>query len=197
MLTILLESEWTERFNRRIERAIKSAKFPYRASIEEIVYEQERALEREVILDFAQGNYLNQNENILITGSTGVGKSYIATALGYQACLDGKRVQYTPINKLFSRMRVAKLENTYLKEFNDEFVTTEHLFLAILNGNDQVANLLKDAGVKSNEIIKAFKESKTEDIFFSCEKKVELSCATANEKKNKKNKNTLFKTIHF
>merc|ERR1712226_883508 len=48
--------------------------------------------------------------------------------------------------------------NTYLKEFNDEFVTFEHLFLAILNGNDQVANLLKDAGVKSNEIIKAFKE---------------------------------------
>jgi ATP-dependent Clp protease ATP-binding subunit ClpB len=48
--------------------------------------------------------------------------------------------------------------NTFLKDFNDEFVTIEHLFLAILNGNDQVANLLKDAGVKSGEMMKAFKE---------------------------------------
>ena len=55
-------------------------------------------------------------EDILITGATGTGKSYLATALGYQACIEGKKVLYLNTNKLFARMRASKLEGTYIKE---------------------------------------------------------------------------------
>ena len=61
-------------------------------------------------------NFLAKDENLLITGSTGVGKSYLATALGYQACIDGKRVMYFNATKMFSRLKMAKADGSYLKE---------------------------------------------------------------------------------
>jgi len=64
----------------------------------------------------AEGDYLAKCKNLLITGSTGVGKSYLATALGYQACIDGKRVMYFNATKMFSKLKMAKADGSYLKE---------------------------------------------------------------------------------
>jgi len=115
-LSQLIDCEWDERYNRRIERLIRAASFHYRASVEEILYEEDRNLERGKIEQLAQCNYMDKGEDILITGATGTGKSYLATALGFQACLEGKKVLYLNTNKLFARMRSAKLEGTYIKE---------------------------------------------------------------------------------
>ncbi len=112
----LVESEWDARHNRRIAYNINNAKFRYKASIEKVIYNEERNLDQTKLLRFADGNLLNNGENILITGSTGVGKSYIATALGYQACIDGYRVMYFNMAKLFSKLKMAKADGSYLKE---------------------------------------------------------------------------------
>jgi DNA replication protein DnaC len=112
----LVESEWDARHNRRIAYNINNAKFRYKASIEKVIYSEERNLDQAKLLRFADGNMLNNGENILITGSTGVGKSYIATALGYQACIDGYRVIYFNMAKLFSKLKMAKADGSYLKE---------------------------------------------------------------------------------
>jgi len=112
----LIETEWDDRQNRKIERSIRNAAFRYKASMEKVVYGKERNLDRTNLMRLAEGNYLSGAENILITGSTGVGKSYLATALGYQACIDRYRVLYFNTNKLLTKLKMAKADGTYLKE---------------------------------------------------------------------------------
>lgn len=111
----LVESEWDERYNRKLDRTLQSARFRYKASIEEISYDNNR-LDKNQILRLAGCDFVKQKENILITGSTGIGKSFIASALGHQACSLGYRVLYQYSTKLFGRMKIAKADGSYLKE---------------------------------------------------------------------------------
>jgi DNA replication protein DnaC len=115
MVTHLVESEWDERYNRKLDRTLQSARFRYKASIEEITYENNR-LDKNQILRLAGCDFVKQKENILITGSTGIGKSFIASAIGHQACSLGYRVLYQYSTKLFGRMKIAKADGSYLKE---------------------------------------------------------------------------------
>lgn len=100
LISILIDAEWDERHNRRIERSIKNAKFHYQASIETLNYDASRNLDRNLILRLSGCEFVEKNENILITGSTGVGKSYLGTALGYQAYIEGYKVNYFNTSKL-------------------------------------------------------------------------------------------------
>jgi DNA replication protein DnaC len=115
MVTHLVESEWDERYNRKLDRTLQSARFRYKASIEEISYDNNR-LDKNQILRLAGCDFVKQKENILITGSTGIGKSFIASAIGHQACSLGYRVLYQYSTKLFGRMKIAKADGSYLKE---------------------------------------------------------------------------------
>jgi DNA replication protein DnaC len=115
LVTHLVESEWDERYNRKLDRTLQSARFRYKASIEEISYDNNR-LDKNQILRLAGCDFVKQKENILITGSTGIGKSFIASAIGHQACSLGYRVLYQYSTKLFGRMKIAKADGSYLKE---------------------------------------------------------------------------------
>ncbi len=123
----LIEAEWDDRHNRRIARNITNARFRYKASIEKAIYSEERNLDQNKLLRLAQGDFINNGENILITGSTGVGKSYIATALGYQGCIEGYRVLYFNTTKLFAKLKMAKAEGSYLKEMAK--IERQHLII--------------------------------------------------------------------
>lgn len=72
-------------------------------------------------------SYVEQSENIVISGQTGVGKSYLATALGRQACLTGYKVLYKNAQKLFAQLRIASLNGTYLKEL--EKIAKKDIFI--------------------------------------------------------------------
>jgi len=85
MLAFLISSEYDDRHNRRIDRTIRNAKFRYTASIEKLYYGPERNLDKNQMMRYAECEFINKAENILITGCTGIGKSYIASALGNQA----------------------------------------------------------------------------------------------------------------
>lgn len=115
-VSMLIDSEWDERHNRRIERSIKNARFHYKSNIESINFEESRNLDRTQILRLADCEFITKNQNILITGSTGVGKSFLGTALGYQACIEGYKVSYFNTSKLFAKLKMAKADGTYLKE---------------------------------------------------------------------------------
>lgn len=117
MLTHLIESEWDERYNRRLERSLKDAKFRYKASVEMISYDDDR-LDRNQVLRLANCEFVKRKENIILTGSTGIGKSFVASALGHQACSLGFRVLYQHSTKLFARMKIAKADGTYLRELS-------------------------------------------------------------------------------
>ncbi len=122
----LIEAEWDDRHNRKIERSIKNARFRYKASLEKVVYNGERNLEENKLLRLSS-SFINNGENILITGSTGVGKSYIATALGYQGCIETSRVMYFNTTKLFAKLKMAKADGSYLKELAK--IERQHLII--------------------------------------------------------------------
>jgi DNA replication protein DnaC len=118
LITMLVEAEWDDRMNRNIERRLRNARFRYQSCMESIDYQAERNLDRNQIMRFAECNFIKKHENIIITGSTGIGKSYIATALGHQACTLGFRVYYANLGKLLSRLKMGKADGSYLREIS-------------------------------------------------------------------------------
>ncbi len=116
LISILIEAEWDDRNNRRIDRNLRNAKFRYKANLEQTHFDVDRNLDKNFYLRLAECSFIDRNENILITGSTGIGKSYIASALGNQACTQGYKVYYSNSNKLFSRLKMAKADGSYIKE---------------------------------------------------------------------------------
>jgi DNA replication protein DnaC len=116
MVSCLINAEWDDRKNRSIERQVKNAKFRYKASVEEIQFDNERNIDKNQVMRFADCSFISKNENILITGSTGIGKSYIGTAIGHQACCLGYKVIYHSTPKLISKLKIAKADGSYIKE---------------------------------------------------------------------------------
>lgn len=127
-LEILLQAEQEERTNRRFERLRKNAKFRYQASIEEIDYAPERGVNKSLISNLATCDYITKGEAVLITGATGCGKSFIASALGHQACIHGKSVAYFNTHKLMGKIKMARLDGSILKFF-DKLAKTSLLIL--------------------------------------------------------------------
>jgi DNA replication protein DnaC len=116
MVAFLVESEWDDRQNRKIERGLKNARFRYRADIENIIYDGKRNLEKNDVHRLADCTFIENKQNVLITGSTGVGKSHIASALGHQACINGYKVIYANVAKLIGKLKMAKADGSYVRE---------------------------------------------------------------------------------
>jgi DNA replication protein DnaC len=123
----LVDSEWEERFNRKLKRRLKAAKFRYQFNIEQIDLIQKRNLDKNLLLRLSNCDWIQKAENVLITGPTGVGKTSIACALGHQACLNDYAVLYEKAIKLFTRLKYAKAEGSYVKEL--EKIQKQHVLI--------------------------------------------------------------------
>ena len=115
MIAHLIDSEWDERYNRKLDRTLQAARFRYKASPEQLAFDNNR-VDKNQVLRLADCEFIKNKENIIITGSTGIGKSFLASALGHQACALGYRVLYQHSTKLFARMKIAKADGSYIKE---------------------------------------------------------------------------------
>jgi len=118
MIAHLVQAEWDDRYNKRLQRLLSRAKFRYRASFEEVDYAAKRNLDKNQLLRFATCDWIAKRQNIILTGPTGVGKSWIASALGHQGCLHGYKVLYCNCTKLFDQLKIAKAEGTYIKQLD-------------------------------------------------------------------------------
>jgi len=116
MAALLTNSEWDDRQNRSIDRSMKNAKFRYKATIEQLDFNTKRGMDKNTIHRLADASFIKRNENILITGPTGTGKSFLASALGHQACQLGFKVLYINTTKLFTQLKIAKAEGTAMRE---------------------------------------------------------------------------------
>jgi DNA replication protein DnaC len=112
----LVCNEWDERQNRLIERLIKQASFRSKSSVEEINFSVERGLDRNMFQRLAELTFIREKKDLFITGSTGTGKSYLATSLGYEACQKGFKVLYAGTSRLMGQLKTAKAKGTILQE---------------------------------------------------------------------------------
>lgn len=117
-LALLTDHEWEYRQNRKIERLISLAGFKQKASIAEVSYASSRNLDKNMFARLGTLDFINRKENIILTGASGVGKSYLAQALGHQACLMGYKTLYTNTARLLKKLKLSKVDGTYLKELN-------------------------------------------------------------------------------
>lgn len=116
MTALLVDSEWDDRHNRSIERTTKNARFRYKATVEQLDYESNRGLDKNHIHRLADGKYIRDSENILITGPTGTGKSFLASALGQQACQQGFKVLYANATRLFAQLKMSRADGGAIRD---------------------------------------------------------------------------------
>lgn len=117
-LQVLLHGENEDRTNRRFQRLVKNARFRYQASIEELHMDGSRGMDKALISRLATGQYLSDGESVLISGATGCGKSFLASALGNRACMQGYKVGYFNLQKLLIKIKMARVEGSILKFFD-------------------------------------------------------------------------------
>ena len=115
-LTLLVEHECMTREQRRQERFIRQARFRLRASVAEIDYQHPRNIKQSQIAQLASSDWVNRAQNLLITGPCGSGKTYLACALGHNACMLGYSVRYFRLSRLLLELTQAKADGTYYKK---------------------------------------------------------------------------------
>ena len=155
----LVQAEWDDRYNRRLHRLMTKARFRYQASMEEIDYVFKRNLDKNVILRLSTCDWITRRQNVIITGSTGLGKSFLGSALGQQACQHGHKVYYRNCTKLFDELKMAKADGSYIKEINKieklDLLILDDFGLKPLDNNQRLMmlELLEDRHGKRSTII--------------------------------------------
>ena len=112
-LGLLIDREWYLRENRKLTRRLTQAKLQQTACVEDIDFKHARGLNKSSIQELARGQWVQQHLNLLITGPTGCGKTYLACALAHKACLNGLTVKYYRLPRLWNELKIAKANGTY------------------------------------------------------------------------------------
>ena len=115
---LLVQDEKTYRENQRLKRLLKNARLKIHSSLEEIDYRTPRGLNKQTLLELGSPNWLESHRNVLLTGPTGVGKSFIACALGNFAARAGFTVAYFRAPRLFEILHQSKADGSHLKTLN-------------------------------------------------------------------------------
>jgi DNA replication protein DnaC len=118
LIAQLIQAEQLNRSNEKTAYYLKLAKLRLPAMLEQIECSAARNITKQQLAMLAEGNYLKQGENILITGSTGSGKSFFGCALGHQACMQGYKTVYLNMNRLIEKITLSKLDGSYIKLLN-------------------------------------------------------------------------------
>src|SRR3954464_11138434 len=114
-LGLLLDREITERDERRLHARLRYARLRHQAAVEDVDYRAARGLDRALLQQHAEGAWIDAHENLILCGPTGVGKSWLASALGHKACRDNRSVLYQRIPKLFADLALARGDGRYAR----------------------------------------------------------------------------------
>ncbi|MCP4047857.1 MAG: ATP-binding protein [Gammaproteobacteria bacterium] len=115
-LSLLVEQENLSREQRKQERLIRQARFKLKACVQDIDYQHPRNITPSQIAQLAQGDWIHRAQNLLLTGPCGSGKTYLACALGHNACMHGYSVRYYRLSRLLLALTQAKADGSYHKQ---------------------------------------------------------------------------------
>lgn len=113
LAAMLADAEWSYRENRKLKTRLTKAKLRQEACIEDIDYTLHRGLSKAVVMDLATSRWILEHQNVIIEGATGIGKSFLACALGNKACRDGHTVVYRRANRLYDEIAQARADGSY------------------------------------------------------------------------------------
>ena len=159
LISHLVDVEWDDRHNRKLKRLIKAARFRHQATFEEINFGLKRNLDKNQLLRLSDCGWIERHQNILFTGPTGVGKSWIAQALGHQSCVYGFRTGYYHCSKLFQHLKLCRADGSYLKELarigKQDLFILDDLGLEPFDGQSRLSllEILEDRAGRNSSII--------------------------------------------
>jgi DNA replication protein DnaC len=142
-LGLLADEETDLRQSRKVKRLLKQANFSDLSAMENIDYLTQRQLDKNQFTNLLSLKFIRSNENIILSGPTGMGKSYLAQVIGVQACKNSCKVRYAQTSKLLNQLKLSKLDGSYLKELKK----IESLDLLILDdfGLQSMDTLMREA----------------------------------------------------
>lgn len=155
----MAEAERQYRNTKKTEMYLKTSKLRYNSMLEDVYCSNERNLTKDTLMQLMDCSFIGRAENILIDGKTGCGKSFLACALGRQACFMGYRVEYFSMNKFIERIALAKLDGTIMKVVNhiqrNDLVIFDDFGLQPLDNNSRLAllQILEDCYMRKSVIV--------------------------------------------
>jgi DNA replication protein DnaC len=158
-LGLLVQDEKTYRENLRLKRLLKNAKLKQPAALEDIDYKHPRGLNKQLILELSSAQWLLNHRNVLLTGPTGVGKSYIACALGNSVARTGYTVLYFRAPRLFETLLQAQGDGTHLKTLTQlakvQLLILDDLFLSPLTDPERkdLLEIIEDRHAQASTVI--------------------------------------------
>lgn len=159
IISYLVDSEWDDKHNRRLDRLTRAARFRYRAALEDIDFSLERNLDKNQILRLSDCSWISRGQDLLITGPTGAGKSFIGSAFGHQGCQYGYSVGYYGAARLFNEIEAARSDGSYLKNLarvmKNKLLIIDDFGLEALNHTARMAflEILEDRHRRKSTII--------------------------------------------
>jgi len=114
-LGLMVDREMTERDNRRMQTRLRMAKLKQNAALEDIDFKTARGLDRSLIMKLAGCEWVAEHLNVLITGATGLGKTFLACALAHKACREGYSSHYVRLTRLFQELDIGRADGRYAK----------------------------------------------------------------------------------
>lgn len=168
---LLVDREWLRRQEQRTQRSLKGSRAKQQACVEDIDYRSRRGLDRKVMEDLATCHWIRSGRNVLLTGPTGVGKTWLSCAFINRACRDGLTALYYRVPRLTHELTIARGDGTYLKLLAKlarvDLLVLDDWALAPLEGQDQHALLevVDDrAGLRSTLVTSQLPVSKWHDV---------------------------------
>lgn len=158
-LGLLVQDEKTYRDNLRLNRLLRNAKLKQQAALEDIDYKHPRSLNKQLLLELSSAQWILNHQNVLLSGPTGVGKSYIASALGNFAARAGYTVLYLRAPRLFETLLQAKGDGTHLKTLTKlakvELLILDDLFLSPLTDPERkdLLEIIEDRHRQASTVI--------------------------------------------
>jgi len=160
---LMVDREYTDRQQRRLTRRLKSAKLREQACVEDINYRHPRNLDRSVMQRLTTCRWVAEHENVVLTGATGLGKTWLSCALAQKACREGFTSIYVRLPRLFHGLQIARVDGTYLKELarlaKTDVLVLDDLGLAPIGDQERrdLLEILEDRhGIRSTVVASQF-----------------------------------------